>query len=54
MPWLELQIQVPEQLAESVGDLLSELNALAVSFHDAGDQPLYEPEPGDPTLMATN
>lgn len=46
MPWLELQIQVPEKIAESVGDILSELNALAVSFHDAGDQPLYEPEPG--------
>lgn len=44
--FLELQIQVPEQIAEYLGELLSELNALAVSFHDAGDQPLYEPEPG--------
>lgn len=46
MSWLELQIQVPENIAESTGELLTELNALAVSFHDAGDQPLYEPEPG--------
>lgn len=46
MSWLELQIQIPEHMAESVGEFLSELNALAVSFHDAGDQPLYEPELG--------
>ncbi len=45
MPWLELQLQVSEQLAESIGELLSELGALSVSFHDAGDQPLYEPAP---------
>jgi ribosomal protein L11 methyltransferase len=45
MPWLELQLQVSEHIAESIGELLSELGALSVSFHDAGDQPLYEPAP---------
>lgn len=50
MPFQELQIQISENSAELLGDLLNDLGALAVSFHDAGDQPLYEPELGTTPL----
>lgn len=50
MPFIEIQIQIPEQFAESLGEFLNDRGALAVSFHDAGDQPLYEPELGTTPL----
>ncbi len=46
MPFQEIQLKIPEDSADLAGDMLNELGALAVSFHDAGDQPLYEPEIG--------
>jgi ribosomal protein L11 methyltransferase len=45
--WRQLAITVDESLAEPVSDLLSNLGAVSVSFEDAGDQPLFEPRPGE-------
>jgi ribosomal protein L11 methyltransferase len=45
--WRQLAITVDESLAEPVSDLLSNLGAVSVSFEDAGDQPLFEPKPGE-------
>ena len=45
--WRQLAITVDETSAEPVSDLLSSLGAVSVSFEDAGDQPLFEPKPGE-------
>lgn len=45
--WRQLSAAAPESLAEEVSDRLFELGALSVSFEDEGDQPLFEPGPGE-------
>lgn len=45
--WRQLSAATDEALAEPVSDLLFELGALSVSFQDEGDQPLFEPKPGE-------
>lgn len=47
MAWQQLKISVKSEYAKSVGDVLSELEALAVTFVDAKDTPIYEPKPGE-------
>lgn len=44
--WRQLLVTVDESLAERVADVLSECGALAVSFFDAGNEPLFEPPLG--------
>jgi ribosomal protein L11 methyltransferase len=44
--WHQLLVTVDESLAEGVADVLSEHGALAVSFFDAGNEPLFEPPLG--------
>ncbi len=46
MPWIELHTQTTADYADSFSDQLTLLGALAVTFQDAGDQPIYEPTPG--------
>jgi ribosomal protein L11 methyltransferase len=48
--WLQFTANVDESVAEQVSDAFIELGALSVSFEDAGDQPLYEPLPGETPL----
>ena len=50
MNWLQVKLQVPQTESEQLEDLLLEQGALAVTFEDAGDQPLYEPPPGETPL----
>lgn len=45
--WRQLAIVTDDTLAESVSEAMVECGALAVSFEDAGDQPLFEPKPGE-------
>lgn len=45
--WQQLSIASSESQAESLSDRLFELGALSVSFQDDGDQPLFEPKPGE-------
>ena len=53
MPWIQLKIDVKEDKAESVGHLMSGNGAQAVTFMDAKDNPVYEPEPGELILWPT-
>jgi ribosomal protein L11 methyltransferase len=50
MAWQQLKIKVKAEYAESVGDMLTANNALAVTFVDAKDTPIYEPKPGEVLL----
>lgn len=50
MPWIQLKINTEEEHAEKIGDMLSANGAQAVTFMDAKDTPIYEPEPGKLTL----
>src|SRR5438046_243700 len=46
VPWIELHIRTTADYADSLSNQLVLLGAEAVTFHDAGDQPIYEPTPG--------
>ena len=50
MPWLQLKFDSSPQQVDHVSDLLTELGAAAVTFEDAADQPLFEPDPGETRL----
>lgn len=45
MSWLEIHIKTTNDHAHALGDELAFIGAQAVTFHDAGDQPIYEPDP---------
>ncbi len=45
--WRQLSAATEEALAEPLSDRLFALGALSVSFQDEGDQPLFEPKPGE-------
>jgi ribosomal protein L11 methyltransferase len=53
MTWLQLRFDCVTAIATRLSELLSDCGALAVSFDDAEDQPLYEPEPGTTPLWST-
>ena len=48
--WIELHIKTTAEYADSMSDQLVLLGAEAVTFQDAGDQPIYEPVPGSLNL----
>lgn len=45
--WRQLAVVTDDTRADEVSEALVESGALAVSFEDAGDQPLFEPKPGE-------
>jgi len=47
MSWRQLNLSCPAADLEQVEALLTELGALSISLRDAGDDPIYEPMPGD-------
>jgi ribosomal protein L11 methyltransferase len=47
MAWQQLKINVRAEHAEAVGEMLSANKALAVTFFDAKNTPIYEPKPGE-------
>lgn len=53
MPWIQLKVDIKEEEAESVGNLMSGNGAQAVTFMDAKDNPVYEPKLGELTLWPT-
>lgn len=53
MPWRQLRVVVPADVAEPLAEVLSAAGALAVSLEDAGDEPLFEPAP-DTTPLWTD
>ena len=50
MPWLQLKLVTHAGEADAISDLLTELGAVAVTYEDAADQPLFEPDPGETKL----
>jgi len=46
MTWIQINAIVEEQLAEPLSDAFMEANAASVTFADAQDQPIFEPELG--------
>ncbi|MFT4653518.1 MAG: ribosomal protein L11 methyltransferase [Patiriisocius sp.] len=50
MAWQQIKISVESTQAEALGELLTELDAQAVTFLDAKDTPMYEPKPGEVLL----
>lgn len=45
MAWLELHLTTTAEQAEHVADQLALLGANALTLRDAGDRPIYEPDP---------
>ncbi len=50
MPWLQLRAVTDASHVEPLSELLSELGAVAVTYEDGADQPLFEPDPGETRL----
>lgn len=50
MPWIELHIKTTAELANELSDKLDSFGAEAVTFQDAGNQPIFEPSPETPRL----
>lgn len=46
MAWIQINTTVAEANAEKLSDLFVELDAVSVTFEDAGDEPIFEPELG--------
>lgn len=46
MAWIELKLQTQSDLAELLSSILEAHGALAVTTQDAGNQPIFEPDPG--------
>ncbi|HEU5399594.1 MAG TPA: 50S ribosomal protein L11 methyltransferase [Gammaproteobacteria bacterium] len=52
MSWLELKLALGKLDPEKVEDALLEAGAVSVTLEDAGDEPLYEPDPLKPPLWS--
>ena len=50
MPWLQLKLVTNAHEADQISDALTDLGAVAVTYEDAADQPLFEPDPGETKL----
>lgn len=46
MAWIQINITVEEALAEPLSDIFMDIGAASVTFADAEDTPIYEPEIG--------
>jgi len=46
MAWIQITTSVAEALAEPLSDMLTEIGAVSVTFTDAKDEPIYEPDIG--------
>ncbi|HSC46825.1 MAG TPA: 50S ribosomal protein L11 methyltransferase [Gammaproteobacteria bacterium] len=52
MNWLELKLALGNLDPERVEEALLEAGAISVTLEDAGDQPIYEPDPKNPSLWS--
>lgn len=52
MPWLQLRIAITPEQAESFEDALLGVGAVSVTFMDAEDQPIFEPDLGTTPLWS--
>lgn len=47
MPWIQIRIHATEKTAEHISDYLMDSGSLSVTFMDAEDTPIYEPNLGE-------
>jgi ribosomal protein L11 methyltransferase len=47
MPWQQLSVVSTKDFAPAIADTFSSLGAVSVTYMDAAEQPVYEPEPGE-------
>ena len=52
MPWLQVRLAITPEQAETYEDLLLEVGAVSVTFMDAEDQPIFEPDLGTTPLWS--
>lgn len=52
MAWIQINTVVEEALAEPLSDAFMEIGACSVTFEDAKDQPIFEPELGTTPIWA--
>ena len=52
MPWQQLSLETGGLNPQQLSTFFEEQGALSVSFEDAADQPLFEPEPGTTPLWS--
>lgn len=52
MAWIQINTVVEEPIAEALSDAFMEANAASVTFEDAKDQPIFEPEIGTTPIWA--
>ena len=52
MAWIELKLALGTLDPEKVEEALNEVGAISVTLDDAGDEPLYEPDPLKPPLWS--
>jgi len=50
MHWIQIVLDTSREQCEALEDALLEQGALSVTYVDAGDQPLFEPDPGETPL----
>lgn len=53
MAWIQINTVVKEALADPLSDAFMEANAASVTFADAKDQPIFEPELGTTPIWAS-
>ncbi|MGK8437772.1 50S ribosomal protein L11 methyltransferase [Ectopseudomonas hydrolytica] len=52
MPWLQVRLAITPEQAETFEDALLEVGAVSVTFMDAEDQPIFEPDLGTTPLWS--
>lgn len=52
MPWLQLRLAITPEQADTLEDQLLALGAVSVTFMDAEDQPIFEPDLGTTPLWS--
>ena len=52
MPWLQVRLAITPEQAETYEDALLDMGAVSVTFMDAEDQPIFEPDLGTTPLWS--
>jgi ribosomal protein L11 methyltransferase len=52
MPWLQVRLAITPEQAETLEDALLDVGAVSVTFMDAEDQPIFEPDLGTTPLWS--
>ena len=52
MPWLQVRLSITPEQAQTYEDALLEVGAVSVTFMDAEDQPIFEPDLGTTPLWS--